>query len=141
MSWLGSLIGSATGTAASTVIGSIGDAAVKMREAITGDIPPEKKAELQMRLAELEAQITSAQSSIIIAEAQGQSWMQRNWRPCLMMVIVAIVANNYIIFPYANIFTDKVKILDLPDKLWALMEIGVGGYILGRTVEKVKGQE
>ncbi|HLE17535.1 MAG TPA: hypothetical protein VI728_04525 [Syntrophales bacterium] len=29
----------------------------------------------------------------------------------------------------------------LPDRLWTLMEIGVGGYILGRTAEKIRGAE
>ena len=141
MSWVGSLFGGATAIGAETVLGGIGDAAIKLREAITGDLPPEKKAELQMKLAELDKAVMEAQSSVVIAEAQGQSWLQRNWRPLLMLVIITIVANNYIIHPYLSIFTDKVKVLDLPDKLWVLMEIGVGGYILGRTVEKVKGQE
>ncbi|MBI5233525.1 MAG: hypothetical protein HY880_04150 [Deltaproteobacteria bacterium] len=94
-----------------------------------------------MRFAELEGALAEARTSVIIAEAQGQSWLQRNWRPLLMLVIITIVANNYIIYPYLNIFTDKVKVLDLPDKLWTLMEIGVGGYILGRTAEKMKGNE
>jgi len=141
MSWVGSLFGGATAIGAETVLGGIGDAAIKLREAITGDLPPEKKAELQMKLAELDKAVMEAQSSVVIAEAQGQSWLQRNWRPLLMLVIITIVANNYILFPYLSIVTDKVKVLDLPDKLWVLMEIGVGGYILGRTVEKVKGQE
>jgi predicted MFS family arabinose efflux permease len=58
-----------------------------------------------------------------------------------MLTIIIIVANNYIVYPYLSIFTDKVRVLDLPDKLWALMEIGVGGYILGRTAEKIKGAD
>jgi len=33
-------------------------------------------------------------------------------------------------------FPDHIKVLDLPGKIWPLMEIGVGGYIVGRTVEK-----
>jgi len=55
---------------------------------------------------------------------------------------------DYILYPYLSIFTDKVRVLDLPDRLWtllestqALMEIGVGGYILGRTAGKIKGEE
>ena len=43
---------------------------------------------------------------------------------------IVIVANNYILYPYLSIFTDRVRVLDLPDRLWTLMEIGVGGYIL-----------
>jgi hypothetical protein len=34
-------------------------------------------------------------------------------------------------------FTDKAIVLELPDKLWNLMLVGVGGYIAGRTGEKI----
>lgn len=141
MSWLGSILGEAAGTTVSSTLNGVGDAAIKVRQAITGDLPPEKKAELEIKLADLDKAIMEAQSNVIIAEAQGQSWLQRNWRPLLMLVIILIVANNYLLFPYASIFTEKVKILDLPDKLWTLMEIGVGGYLLGRTAEKIKGAD
>lgn len=77
-----------------------------------------------------------SQTKVIVAEAQGQSWLQRNWRPILMLSIVAIVVNNYILFPYLSLFTDKVVVLDLPDKLFQLMTVGVGGYVVGRTIEK-----
>lgn len=76
------------------------------------------------------------QTKIILAEAQG-SWIQRNWRPLLMMVIVVIIANNYVFFPYAKLFfPNSVVILELPEPLWNLMNIGVGGYVVGRTAEK-----
>ncbi|MBI5238441.1 MAG: hypothetical protein HY887_08485 [Deltaproteobacteria bacterium] len=58
-----------------------------------------------------------------------------------MKISVIPSANNYILYPYLSIFTDNVRVLDLPDKLWQLMEIGVGGYILGRTAEKIRGAE
>ncbi len=141
MGWFSTLIGGATAAGVSATLNGVGDAAIKLREAITGDLPPEKKAELELRYAELDKAITEARSNVIMAEAQGQSWLQRNWRPLLMLVIIVIVANNYILYPYLSIFTDKVRVLDLPDRLWQLMEIGVGGYILGRTVEKVKSAD
>lgn len=98
------------------------------------------KAAIQMQMMEIDHKefLTSLQeqASIIKAEATGHSWLQRNWRPILMLVIVAIVANNYLLFPYLSMFTEKTVILELPDKLWALMTLGVGGYIGGRTVEK-----
>jgi predicted MFS family arabinose efflux permease len=56
-----------------------------------------------------------------------------------MLVCILIIANNFIIFPYASLFTTKVVMLVLPDWLWKLMMIGVGGYVGGRTVEKVVG--
>lgn len=74
-------------------------------------------------------------AKIILAEAQGH-WLQRNWRPILMISIVAIVVNNYIVFPYLSLWTDKVVVLELPERLFQLMSIGVGGYVVGRTVEK-----
>jgi hypothetical protein len=53
-----------------------------------------------------------------------------------MLVCIAIILNNYVIVPWLMVFTTKVAILAMPDKLWTLMIIGVGGYVGGRTVEK-----
>jgi len=76
-------------------------------------------------------------SSIIQAEVKSDSWMAKNWRPVLMLTCVAIIANNYIIFPYLSMFTDKTVILELPNWLFQLMKIGVGGYVCGRSAEKI----
>lgn len=88
-------------------------------------------------LLEHEAKVVDAQSRVVIAEAQGQSWLQRNWRPLLMLTIVAIVANNYLLAPYLSALFGVGLQLDLPEQLWQLMTIGVGGYIVGRTGEKI----
>lgn len=141
MSWLAKFFGEATAAGASTALNGVGDAAIKVREAITGEMPTEKKAEIEIRFAELAQAIAQAQGQIVIAEAQGQSWLQRNWRPLLMLTIIIIVANNYILYPYLSMFTDKAQVLNLPSELWSLMQIGIGGYIVGRTVEKIKGAE
>jgi predicted MFS family arabinose efflux permease len=89
------------------------------------------------KILDYEAQIAKAKADIITAEARGRSWLQRNWRPMLMVTIVVIVANNYVIFPYLSLFTDKVKVLELPSQLFTLMSLGVGGYIAGRSGEKI----
>lgn len=141
MGWFG--IGSEIkigGEGVKAALDSVGGLAKSIRTAITG-VDPEKQAEIEKMLVEAEDKARQAQTEIIITEAKGQSWLQRNWRPLLMLVIIIIVANNFIIYPYMSIFTDKVKVLELPDKLWTLMEIGVGGYILGRTAEKTMGRE
>lgn len=80
--------------------------------------------------------LVKGQAEIVLGEIKGQSWLQRNWRPVLMLTIVFIIANNYILFPYLSLFTSKVVVLQLPDKLYNLMTIGVGGYIVGRSTEK-----
>jgi hypothetical protein len=88
---------------------------------------------------EYESQLSEMKSNIIIAEAKGASWMQRNWRPTLMLTIVAIVANNYIVYPYLTLLGIPATPLELPEELFTLMQIGVGGYIVGRSAEKIAG--
>jgi hypothetical protein len=78
-----------------------------------------------------------SQTKIILAEAKG-GWLQRNWRPVLMLTAIAIIANNYIIAPYIGLFfPDKELMLELPGGLWALLNVGVGGYAVGRSAEKI----
>jgi len=81
--------------------------------------------------------ILKGQIDIVLAETRGK-WLQRNWRPLLMLTVIGIIFNNYVLFPYLSMFTTKATMLTLPKGLWALLNIGVGGYIAGRTVEKVK---
>jgi len=77
-------------------------------------------------------------ASIIRAEAESQSWLARNWRPMLMCLFGLIVANNYIIFPYVQHFSPESSVLlPIPQDLWGLLKIGVGGYVVGRSAEKV----
>jgi len=94
------------------------------------------KQEIQARLIDSQDSLLKAKMQIILAEAQGESWLQRNWRPLLMIVIVAVIANNYLVAPYLGAIFGVGLQLDLPERLWDLMTIGVGGYVTGRTVEK-----
>jgi hypothetical protein len=99
------------------------------------------KAQITLSMANMKHEevqtLVQAQSSIIKAEAQGGSWIQRSWRPLLMMCIIVIIVNNYIFFPYAKLFTDKAVMLDLPIQMWDLIKLGVGGYVVGRSGEKI----
>lgn len=71
-----------------------------------------------------------AATSIIVAEAKG-SWLQRNWRPGFMVTFMIIVINNYLLFPWFG-----VPMLPLPPEMWELIKLGMGGYVVGRSVEK-----
>ncbi|MBW1739412.1 MAG: hypothetical protein JRJ69_18300 [Deltaproteobacteria bacterium] len=67
---------------------------------------------------ELAAALES-QTKIILAEARG-GWLQRNWRPLLMLIVILIIANNYVIAPYIALFLPgKSLILDLT---WGLAD-------------------
>ena len=81
--------------------------------------------------------LVQEQASIIKAEATGASWIQRSWRPLLMMLIIFIIFNNFVLFPYLTAFGLKAVALQLPAWMPELMKIGVGGYVIGRSGEKV----
>jgi hypothetical protein len=83
-----------------------------------------------------EKAITADARDIIVAEAQSASTLARNWRPILMLVITGILAHKYILYPYLSKWLD-VPILDLPDALFTLLTVGVGGYVVGRSGEKI----
>jgi predicted MFS family arabinose efflux permease len=104
------------------------DAAAKLKADITLSAMSMDHSEIQTLVKE--------QASIVRAEATGHSWLQRNWRPMLMMIIILIIFNNYVLFPYLSLFTTKAVMLVLPEQLWGLIKIGVGGYVVGRSGEK-----
>ncbi|SDJ41404.1 3TM-type holin [Billgrantia gudaonensis] len=128
------LIGNILGTVAGPMFDVIDKAVTDKDEA------NRLKAEIQRRLIDQQDAALQAQMKIILAEATGESWAQRNWRPVLMLTIVAIVANNYLLAPYLGAMFGVGLQLELPEALWNLMTLGVGGYIAGRSGEKIVGQ-
>ncbi len=88
-------------------------------------------ASLTNAVEERETKVIEAKKDVIIAEAQGGSWLQRNWRPITMLVFVYIIAHNFI---FAQLLS--LPILDIPPDMWSLLKLGIGGYIMGRSAEK-----
>lgn len=97
----------------------------------------ELKQQVQMKLLSMSAEETKSATSVLLAEIGGESWLQRNWRPILMLSIVAIVVNNYLLYPYLSLFGLPTVVLELPAELFGLMTVGVGGYVVGRSGEKI----
>ena len=123
---LPALITAVIGLVAKAIDKAVPDAAqaAELKEKVTAAIYGLAQTELQGAV------------SIILAEAQGESWLQRNWRPLLMLTCIGIIANNYVLYPYLKLFFAAAPLLELPDALWDLLQIGVGGYVVGRSVEK-----
>ena len=100
----------------------------------------DQAAQIKSRLQEmvLTGQMKEIETAaeVIVAEAEGESWLQRNWRPMLMCLFGVIVANNYIFAPYVLMFLRIDVTLEIPPDMWDLLKIGVGGYVVGRSVEK-----
>ncbi|MCP4442984.1 MAG: hypothetical protein GY810_29100 [Aureispira sp.] len=102
---------------------------------------PEAASAAKLKLLELqqsgELETLKQAGSIITAEAKSDHWIVAAWRPITMLVFVAIIANNYILAPYIDLLFNTNIVLDLPPDLWDLLKIGLGGYIVGRTGEKM----
>ena len=95
--------------------------------------------ETTLALIDQSDSLTKIQGEIVLAEAKSDSWITSSWRPCLMMVSVMIIAINFLFIPviamvFPFLVTDTVA---FPDQLWTLLQIGVGGYIVGRSGEKI----
>ena len=95
--------------------------------------------ESEKMILEHDATVKSEQSKIIQAEINSKSAAARLWRPHLMYLFGAIIANNYVLVPYIGmLFPDSgIVPLELPPDLWGFLKLGVTGYIGARTVEKV----
>ena len=106
-------------------------------------VPDKEKAleverELKLSLLAHEDKLENMRGSIILAEAKSSSWLTSTWRPLLMMIAICIIAVDYLIFPIIAIGYPAImdNLLELPDQLWNLLTLGVGGYIVGRSGEK-----
>lgn len=81
--------------------------------------------------------LTQSQASVITSEASSTHWMTSAWRPCLMFTFIAILIFNYILSPIVHAFGGTYMALPIPPDMWSLLRLGVGGYIGGRSIEKV----
>ncbi|MBA4388340.1 MAG: hypothetical protein C0404_10190 [Verrucomicrobia bacterium] len=75
--------------------------------------------------------IERAAAEVVKAEAQGQSWLQRTWRPITKLTFVALIVARWLGWSAPNLGEAEVL------KLWDIVEIGLGGSVIGRSAEKV----
>jgi len=87
----------------------------------------EMQAALTSKVLHYETQLMQAQAKVITAEAQGASWLQRNWRPVTMLVFLLLVVCD----------SFGLLVFRLADQAWTLLQIGLGGYVVGRSAEKI----
>lgn len=118
------------------ILGILGKVAGSVADRIFPDPEHElKRIELQRALQaavlERTSEIERAAAEVVKAEAQGQSWLQRTWRPVTMLVFVGLIVARWLGWSAPNLGEAEVL------KLWDIVEIGLGGYVIGRSAEKV----
>jgi hypothetical protein len=68
-----------------------------------------------------------SRSKIIEAEARSEHWLTAVWRPITMLTFLALCVG------------DSLGLLASPlrDEAWMLLQLGLGGYVVGRSAEKI----
>lgn len=131
---------------AAGILDGIGKAAVGIRTAITGEAPidPDKRAELQAKLMEIEQASVLAQLAVNKAEAESPSVFKGGWRPMVGWVCASAFAVQFVLGPIASYSATLYRGASVPLPVFdmsTLMPVlfgmlGLGAY---RTVEKIRG--
>ncbi len=126
---------------------SVGNLAKDIRVALTGELPPEKRAELEAKLAEIEGKIREGQIEINKIEASSGKLYLAGWRPFVGWMCGIALFWNYILFPFVGWAmhvwmtgeVTEIPKLDTGDLMALLLSLlGFGGM---RSFEKFKGVE
>ena len=114
------------------LIGSIGGKVLDIVDGVVEDKDEANrlKFEIQRQLIENKSSELEASAKIVLAEAQG-SWLQRNWRPLLMVTFAGLVVAHWFGLTAPNI-PESVQ-----NSLLNIVMVGVGGYVVGRSGEKI----
>jgi hypothetical protein len=67
------------------------------------------------------------QQKIVQAEAQSEHWIVASWRPITMLTFLGLAVGD----------TFGLFATPLRDEAWTLLQLGIGGYVVGRSGEKI----
>jgi hypothetical protein len=87
--------------------------------------------DLQKILFEQSQKSEELRASIINTEAKG-NFLQRSWRPILMLAFGFIVVYSKFIAPAFGLPNTELE-----PSFWSLLNLGIGGYVIGRSAEKI----
>ncbi len=90
--------------------------------------------EMTMALLSQQATLNAAAGEIIKAEAQSEHWLAACWRPILMLTFGALIVARWLGWSAPGISEAEVL------KLWDIVQLGLGGYVIGRSLEKIAPQ-
>lgn len=85
----------------------------------------------EAKAVEDQLQLQLAAMANIQAEAKGESWLQRNWRPMMALFFGGLVGAYWFGFTAPNLTADSIH------DLFSLVQMMIGGYTIGRSVEKI----
>lgn len=87
-----------------------------------------KQIDLLSKQMDLEKQLLEAQTSILTTESKSESWIARSWRPITMLTFLVIIVLH-------SLGVKELK-PEFAEQFMKLVQIGLGGYVIGRSAEK-----
>jgi hypothetical protein len=91
----------------------------------------ELQQNIQLALLNNAAAIEQAAAANIKAEAESEHWLAANWRPLTMLTFVVLIVARWFGFAAPALQPEEYY------KLWSIVELGLGGYVIGRSAEKI----
>lgn len=73
----------------------------------------------------------AAQADIVKTEAASSHWLAANWRPLLMLTFGGLIVARWFGWAAPNLTEPEYL------ALWDIVKLGLGGYVIGRSVEKI----
>ncbi len=92
------------------------------------------EAEIAKQLLASSAELERAAGDIVLAEAKSEHFLAACWRPILMLTFGALIVARWLGYSAPGISEAEVL------KLWDIVQLGLGGYVIGRSAEKIAPQ-
>jgi hypothetical protein len=73
----------------------------------------------------------ATKADIVKTEAQSDNWLTAAWRPIVMLTLTGLVVARWFGFSAADMSPDEYMMA------WKLIQLGLGGYVIGRSAEKI----
>lgn len=91
----------------------------------------EMQFEFQSKVLDYETKLMESKATIVEAEAKSDHFLTAAWRPITMLLFTGIIVLRWFGF------TDSSISQELELKLFSIVQLGLGGYIVGRSGEKI----
>lgn len=134
------------GVATQLALGLVQGPVTKILDAYVSDIELRRKlaAELEQQAVSYLSRTAELGAGVVLAEVQSEHWLSRNWRPILMLLLMGFLLVVGLVLPVADLVAGQAIPFAprwhlLPDGFWQFLTVGMGGYIGGRSLEKVAG--
>ena len=87
----------------------------------------EVQAAAMQQVFDYETQALTARANIVNSEASSGNLLASSWRPLTMLTFLVLAVG------------DSLGLLATPlrDEAWMLLQLGLGGYVVGRSGEKI----